>query len=152
MRGAAAGIPDASVEDACLFAWLQLLRAQPDRGQVRAWLFTVARHEARRLRRQAERVGSLDAEAQGGSAVTGSRLAGPLVETIAGKDTIEASHTAREALRALASLPENQRRYLALKVAGHSYREICVLTGASYTNVNKHLTRARARVREQRAA
>jgi len=40
-----------------------------------------------------------------------------------------------------------------LKVAGYSYREICALTGASYTNVNKHLTRGgRARVREARSA
>ncbi len=45
-----------------------------------------------------------------------------------------------------------RRRYLALKVAGYSYGEICALTGASLTNVNKHLTRARAGVREGRAA
>ena len=59
---------------------------------------------------------------------------------------------ARAALDALAQLPERQRRYLELLVAGYRYEEIVELTGATYTNVNKHLTRARARVREAQAA
>ena len=52
----------------------------------------------------------------------------------------------------LASVPEGRRRFLALKVAGYSYREICSLTGATYTNINRHLTRARARLREAKVA
>ncbi len=148
VRHAAPGVTEAIVEDAALFAWLQLLRCQPERDHIRAWLCVVGRREAWRLAREAAAVTSLDAGKPGTE--PGSQE--PLVETIAGRDSIEGAHTAREALRVLASLPGTQRRYLALKVAGYSYREICALTGASYTNVNKHLMRARARVREARAA
>ena len=42
------------VEDACAFAWMQLLRHQPDRGRAwRAWLITVAEREAYALHRAA---------------------------------------------------------------------------------------------------
>ena len=38
---------DAVIEDACSFAWLQLMRHQPDRGPTLfAWLRTVAVREA----------------------------------------------------------------------------------------------------------
>ncbi len=48
----------------------------------------------------------------------------------------------------MAELPERQRRDLVLRVAGFSYREIAELTGGrTYTNVNKHLRKARARIR-----
>jgi DNA-directed RNA polymerase specialized sigma24 family protein len=59
-------------------------------------------------------------------------------------DTIEA----RRALERLAELPPQQRRDLALRVAGFTYREIAEITGGrTYTNVNKHLRKARARIR-----
>jgi len=51
-----------------------------------------------------------------------------------------------------ASLPERQRRHLTLLIAGYRYEEIVRLTGATYTNVNKHLTRARASIRGAQAA
>ena len=55
---------------------------------------------------------------------------------------------ARRALRSLAALPERQRQDLSLRVAGFSYREIAQITGGrTYTNVNKHLAKARARIR-----
>ena len=60
---------------------------------------------------------------------------------------------AREALEILASLPDRQRADLTLLVAGFSYDEIAELTGGrTYTNVNKHLAKARARVRLARLA
>jgi DNA-directed RNA polymerase specialized sigma24 family protein len=59
-------------------------------------------------------------------------------------DTLEA----REALEILASLPDRQRTDLTLLVAGFSYLEIAERTGRrTYTNVNKHIAKARARVR-----
>lgn len=151
VRRRAPWVAEAIVEDACLFAWLQLVRCQPDRDHVRAWLCAVARHEAWRLGHQAGRAASLDAPVKVEGTDNDPGRFGSMVETIAGRDTVEEAHAAREALRALASLPDKQRRYLALKVAGYSYREICALTGASYTNVNRHLTRARARLRKARA-
>jgi hypothetical protein len=43
---------DANVDDACSFAWMQLIRRQPTRATVLAWLTTVAIPEAIRLDRQ----------------------------------------------------------------------------------------------------
>jgi DNA-directed RNA polymerase specialized sigma24 family protein len=41
---------------------------------------------------------------------------------------------------------------LELKLAGFSYREIMELLGVTYTNVNRHLTEARAELRQFREA
>jgi DNA-directed RNA polymerase specialized sigma24 family protein len=55
---------------------------------------------------------------------------------------------ARESLKILANLPDRQRADLTLLVAGFSYRDIMEMTGGrTYTNVNKHIAKARARVR-----
>src|SRR5215217_4141800 len=55
---------------------------------------------------------------------------------------------ALEALRALAGLSNSQRRDLSLRVAGFTYREIAAMTnGRTFTNVNKHLVKARAAIR-----
>jgi DNA-directed RNA polymerase specialized sigma24 family protein len=55
---------------------------------------------------------------------------------------------AHEALEILASLPDRQRADLTLLVAGFNYNEIAELTGGrTYTNVNKHIAKARARIR-----
>ncbi len=42
----------ANIEDACSFAWLQMLRYQPARETVLAWLIRVGTREAIRLDRQ----------------------------------------------------------------------------------------------------
>ena len=58
-----------------------------------------------------------------------------------------------DALQILADLPERQRTDLTLLVAGYSYNEIAKLTGGrTYTNVNKHIAKARARVRLARTS
>ena len=55
---------------------------------------------------------------------------------------------AREALQILASVPDRHRADLTLPVAGFSYVEIAEMTGGgTYRNVNKHIAKARARVR-----
>jgi DNA-directed RNA polymerase specialized sigma24 family protein len=52
----------------------------------------------------------------------------------------------------LASLKQRQRKTLALKVAGYSYREIQALRGVTYTNVNRHVSEGRAAARRLREA
>lgn len=136
----AAGGSRATAEEACQLAWLGLLRCQPDREQVLGWLIVVARHEAWQLTRHSRREIPSDGRASSGE----TDLAPRLGERIADPVSLELRLEAREALRALACLPERQRRPMTLKLAGYSYKEICALTGRSYTNVNKHLTRARA--------
>jgi DNA-directed RNA polymerase specialized sigma24 family protein len=131
--------PRELIEDACQSAWAILLRSQPDRFAIFAWLRVVAIHEAYRFSAIQRRDAHLD------------RLAFDdenWHEAIADPGTLDALLEAREALRLLAGLPERQRNDLALQVAGFSYREIAEMTsGRTFHNVNKHLTKARARVR-----
>jgi DNA-directed RNA polymerase specialized sigma24 family protein len=131
--------PRELIEDACQTAWTIMLRSQPDRSTIFAWLRIVAIHEAYRLsaieRRDTrlERLGSDD---------------GDWREATADTRTLDALLEAREALSLLATLPERQRSDLALLVAGFSYREIAEMTrGRTFTNVNRHLAKARARIR-----
>jgi DNA-directed RNA polymerase specialized sigma24 family protein len=113
-----------------------MLRNQPDRTTIFAWLRVVAIHEAYRLS-TAERGADLEDldHSQGW-------------DPVADRVTIDDALEARRALMCIAELPARQRQDLSLRVAGFSYREIARITGdRTYTNVNKHLRKARARVR-----
>jgi hypothetical protein len=134
--------PRELIEDACQTAWATLLRRQPERDTVFAWLRVVAIREAYRLsaidRRDArlERLSSQD---------------GDWHDIMADPRSLDDSVEALEALRALASLPERRRIDLALKVAGYSYEEIrAQAPGRTRTNVNKSLVKARAGIRRMR--
>jgi DNA-directed RNA polymerase specialized sigma24 family protein len=132
----AVNAPRELIEDACQSAWNILLRTQPDRYAIFSWLRVVAIHEAYRLsaidRREVrlERLRREDGEWQ---------------DATADPRSLDDSVAALEALRALASLPEQQRSDLTLKVAGYGYDEIRALThGGTFTNLNKSLVKARA--------
>jgi DNA-directed RNA polymerase specialized sigma24 family protein len=134
--------PRELIEDACQTAWAMLMRCQPDRYAIFAWLRVVAIHEAYRLsaidRRDArlERLCEEDGDWQ---------------DVTADPRSLEVALEALDALRAVASLPERQRRDFVLKIAGYSYAEIGELTpGRTATNVNKSLVKARARIRRAR--
>jgi hypothetical protein len=130
------------IEDACQTAWAILLRRQPRRDAVFAWLRVVAIREAYRLSAIERRDARLE------------RLCPPdgsWHEVIADPRPVDDAIEALEALRALAALPERRRIDLALKVAGYSYEEIRARTpGRTHTNVNKSLKKARARIRRPR--
>lgn len=138
------------IEDACQAAWTILLRAQPDRSPtLLAWLRTVAVREAYRLLRRDRATVSLDGLTSANHDA-GDEPPDDWLPALA-EDRLDEQLEARRALDALASLPARQRRYVAWKVAGHSYREIGELAGgATYTNVNKHLVRGRRRLRDHR--
>jgi RNA polymerase sigma factor (sigma-70 family) len=141
------GAPPAVAEDACSFAWLQLLRYQPERERIVGWLRVVARHEALRLQRQQWGTRPLEVPTrEGWDRQTGEPLT--LAERVPAPVDTELAVEAREALRALAGLRWRRRRVLALKVAGYRYTEIMGRLGVTYTNVNRHLTEARAELRE----
>jgi RNA polymerase sigma factor (sigma-70 family) len=126
------------IEDACQTAWTILLRRQPDRASVFAWLYVVAIHEAYRLSAIERRELHLEDLA----------IEGDWETILASRVTVEDQLDALEALRALAGLPDRQRQDLSLRVAGFTYREIAAMTGGrTYTNVNKHLVKARAAIR-----
>ena len=117
------------------------MRRQPDRASVFSWLYVVAIHEAYRLSAIERRDAHLE------------RLRpedGNWHDVIADPRSVEGAHDALEALRALAALPERQRIDYALKIAGYRYEEIQARTPGTYTNLNKSLTPARARLRRAR--
>jgi DNA-directed RNA polymerase specialized sigma24 family protein len=136
--------PRELIEDACQTAWATLLRTQPDRYAIFAWLRVVAIHEAYRLAaidRRAWHLERLNIDEHDSQ------------ELIADPRTLDEAVEALEALRMLASLPERQRSDLTLKVSGYSYEEIRALTpGRTFTNVNKSLVKARTRIRRTRDA
>ena len=131
------------IEDACAFAWAELLARQPERTSIVGWLRVVARREAIRLA-QCDRVtvqmSALDSEppAHGGRSTS--------CPTGSASDHCEAL----EGLAALAVLPDRKRTFLTLKVAGYSYDEIAAQLEVSWLTVNRQLVRARAAARAAR--
>jgi DNA-directed RNA polymerase specialized sigma24 family protein len=130
--------PRELIEDACQTAWAMLLRRQPERDRILAWLRVVAIHEAYRLSEIDRRNARLEWQRP---------KDGDWHEVIPDSRSLDDALEALDALRALASLPERRRIDLALKVAGYSYEEIRARTpGRTRTNVNKSLVKARARM------
>lgn len=126
-------------EDACSFAWLQLLRTQPERDSIFPWLCTVAINEARRLLKGQSRQAEFDEEA---------------VEVdyspARGSADLQLTVEVHEALEQLAELSPQKVRIFFLHIAGLSYDEICEATGYSWTQVNRHMVRTRSRLRARR--
>lgn len=129
------GVDQAVVEDACSFAWLQLLRHQPDRPTVFPWLLQVATREAWRL--NADR--RLETLTETSRADTGHLGVAP---------DIDEQVAFRDLLATVATFPERRRQCLALLIAGHTYDEIATATRFSYTAVNKQLVKARTTLRQ----
>ncbi|MGH2714670.1 MAG: RNA polymerase sigma factor [Thermoleophilaceae bacterium] len=137
--------PTQTIEDACQNAWATLLRREDvtldERGA--AWLTTVAIHEGWRLMRRGE--------VPAGAMRSGMPQVGELPEPAADEPAADAQALARiehaERVADLRTLKESERRALYLKALGYSYNEICDLTAASYTAVNRRLSEGRARLR-----
>jgi RNA polymerase sigma factor (sigma-70 family) len=120
----------AVVEDACAFAWLQLVATQPDRVRVRPWLVRVATRRAHELEARERRT------IADGSIL--ERLSTPPLEVTAGERL-----AALAALGALAGLRSDEREALALVVGGFDHDEIAARTGASARQVRSRIERAR---------
>ena len=98
------------------------------------WLKTVVKHEAWALRRQRERHSPVTDDGElrdrpAPSAVT--------------HEQAERLERLRLGAEALGHLKPHEVRALRLKAEGFSYREICAMTGWSYTKVNRLLTEGR---------
>ena len=131
------------IEDACAFAWAELVARQPARTSIVGWLRVVARREAIRLAR-CDRVTVLM------SAIDPDGLAEHGRSTSCARASAGEHGEALEALALRAELPERKRSFLAAKVAGFSYVEIAAELGVSWLTVNRQLVRARAAIREAR--
>jgi RNA polymerase sigma factor (sigma-70 family) len=131
----------ADAEDAYQRSLEILLRKAPtaDRGELRAWLHTVVKHEALAVRRQRER------------ALAGSNEEQPeQVETAPGLDEQASDRErVRQTAEALAQLKASELQCMLLKALGYSYTEIAARTGFSWTKVNRSLTEGRRRFLER---
>jgi RNA polymerase sigma factor (sigma-70 family) len=121
-----------TVEDACAFAWMQLLRFQPRRQHVFAWLSRVAVREAWRLAGEEGRA-ELDADA--------------LDRAVSRELSSEERIGWLQGVMALAALRADERELLMLTAAGYSYSEIGEITGHSNRAVERRLKRARRHLR-----
>jgi RNA polymerase sigma factor (sigma-70 family) len=123
-------------EDACQRGLEILLTKAPSTREddLIPWLKTVVKHEAFALRRQRDRHSPVtdDGELRDRPA--------PATVTHEQAERLERLHQGAEALR---HLKPHEIRALVLKAEGFSYREICAMTGWSYTKVNRLLTEGR---------
>lgn len=139
-----------TIEDACSYAWQRLLEVQPERTpHIFGWLRTVATHEAWRLMRRDRRgePQSLDHALQITTGGAEPHADGSLHDVVADpRLDPERTVEAREALRAVARLPERKRTILGLQVAGMKYAEITAITGEDTKGIDRQLRRARLRL------
>src|SRR3954469_14683481 len=98
------------------------------------WLKTVVKHEAFAIRRQRGRPPPASDD---------GRLDEPPSGEAATHDQAERIERLRQGAEAMARLRPHEIRCLLLKAEGFSYKEICRLTGFSYTKVNRCLTEGR---------
>lgn len=127
------GMDDGLVEDAVMFAWEQLVRrGLDDYSQVLGWLVTVATHEAYSVSRKRGREAGDE----------------PLFYAVSEASDPQAQVEARDEVALLAQLKPQQQVTLGLLGQGYSYREICEITGKTYTWVNRHIAEGKAALRD----
>jgi RNA polymerase sigma factor (sigma-70 family) len=106
-------------EDAVAFAWIQLLRKQPDRGgNVLAWLTVVARNRAIDLRQERLSKRTVD-----------------IVDTAMfvhdPRDLVDARNAVLDAQSSLSEIPETERKALVMRGVGFSKQEIAKELGTT---------------------
>lgn len=131
---------DENLDDACSFAWMQLVRCQPRRETVFAWLRTVAIREAIRLDRQQRRAVCADLDELEDAALRDRRC------------DLDVVDEALDALDALGNLRERQRVIYGLQAFGYRYADIAAITGDTLRTVDRQMRRARRAVLAHRDA
>ena len=122
-----------------------LLRKAPTTRECELvpWLKTVVKHEAFALRRQRDRHTPLTDDGDVRDRPTPAKIT---------HDRAEQYERLRQGAEALAQLKPHEIRALQLKAEGYTYREICQLTGWTYTKVNRCLTEGRRALARRLAA
>ena len=123
-------------EDAYQRAFEILLTKGPTTSEAELvpWLKTVVKHECFALRRQRERHSPVTDDGH-----LGDRPTPPAIT----HDQAERYERLSQGAEALRQLKPQEIRALRLKAEGYSYREICEITGWTYTKVNRCLTEGR---------
>jgi RNA polymerase sigma factor (sigma-70 family) len=135
-------------EDALQRAYLLFLERYDGRWEPLPWLYTTVKRETWALRRRASRRRelSLDTPAhEFDGQAPGETIAS---DGYSPEDRTCAGELLEERRQALAALKPDQRRALWLFGMGHSYAEICELTGWTYTKVNRSIAEGRVALRQ----
>ena len=128
---------EANVEDACMYAWLALLRHELDEvAEPYSWLTTIAIREAVKLDRVDRRTRPLPLDEYGPQERPGEELAAYDLLAHAAAIIQEAGLTAR------------QLQMISLQLWGLSYEQIAVHTGDSRRTVERQILRARSKLAE----
>jgi RNA polymerase sigma factor (sigma-70 family) len=117
-------------------------RVQPETAVP--WVTVVVKHEALALTRAHARTRAWSSQ------VDAEFDADPAAPH--GDDLCARIDLRDRARRDLPQLKPHERRALGLLAAGHSYREICAITGWTYTKVNRCVTEGRRALRRLDAA
>ncbi len=129
---------DANIDDACSFAWTQLIVTPPRLESAFVWLVTVATREAWRLDRREYR-----------HATGGDDLAIEAVESPAGDARGEDRVHLGEVVEGLKTIHPRKRRMLLLHAAGFTYQEIAREDGVSVERARELVYRARLQLRDR---
>lgn len=144
--GGRAQVPDAVLEDACQVAWERLCSHEDVSLQPPVaiqWLVVTATRVAwRDARRREIPAGSWQPGDEDGRDEPPGEAADPL------DVAIEREHC-RELADRLHLLTDRQRRFLMMRAAGLSYREIAKQTGATMRTVERQIVRGRRKLRER---
>ena len=131
-----------TIEDACSFAWLQLLtHTSIDPGPAAlGWLTQTATREAWRLAARRVRDELMDHRA-----IEDPRLR---EQTGPGVDQLAAQHAR---LELVAEVPQRPRRFVMRLALGYSYREIAAHECVSLTTANRQIARGKRLLRKLEA-
>lgn len=122
-------------EDACMFAWSQMIEKPPaDDRYLVGWLTVVATNEALRM---IAKTTAREADAEF------------VPDTVADSFDLDRHVQADEIRAAMADLKPQQRLVLGLWEQGYSYDEIVALTGTTHTWVNRHLAEGKEALRRK---
>ena len=141
-----ANVSAATIEDACSFAWTQLV-ARPDvrldkTWEVLGWLTKTAVREAWQQGRRPA-TDELDTTGVEGTA-RGLRAYDDVEQTVIGRDRLRSLAASRD----LPGLTDRQRKMLLLHAIGYTYAEISEITGATLRTVDRQIYRAHARAQQ----
>lgn len=133
--------PDAMIEDACSYAWCQLLRHPSIQLDVAgfSWLYIVAKREAFRLSDRARREPALGEPHE--LPPTPRQLVSDVSETT------ERLAEMRERAELLCEISERKRDLVLLHALGYTYTEIAELTGDSPRTIERQLLRGKRAIR-----
>jgi DNA-directed RNA polymerase specialized sigma24 family protein len=145
--GAVVRAPRPIIEDACQFAWSQLLghRERVSAQTAHGWLTATAIHEAFKLSRAAQREVSLEAALQtGGEQLLEQLVSGPVLRGLP-DETAECQEQVAE----LRTLSLRQQRMLWLNAIGLSRTEVAAHERCTTRTVERQLFKARRALRTQ---